>query len=117
MLRHLIKLAFVAASAALLAAPAARADDQQVKIGLLFDVTGPVANFVPPMLDAAKLVVDQFLLPIDTYVKSYLLTARQAANRMAENKSGVIMTVNPFTNRHSAYTLKRGEFRGINSTT
>ncbi len=58
MFRQLTKLAFVAAAATLLAAPAAQADDQ-VKIGLLFDVTGPVANFVPPMLDAAKLVVDQ----------------------------------------------------------
>ncbi len=36
----------------------AQAEDQ-IKIGLLFDVTGPVANFVPPMLDAAKLAVDQ----------------------------------------------------------
>ncbi len=59
MFRNLIKLAIVGAAAAMLAAPSARADDQQVKIGLLFDVTGPVANFVPPMLDAAKLVVDQ----------------------------------------------------------
>jgi branched-chain amino acid transport system substrate-binding protein len=52
------KLFFILAAAAVFAMPAARADDQ-VKIGLLFDVTGPVANFVPPMLDAAKLVVDQ----------------------------------------------------------
>jgi branched-chain amino acid transport system substrate-binding protein len=51
-------LFFILAAAAVFAMPAARADDQ-VKIGLLFDVTGPVANFVPPMLDAAKLVVDQ----------------------------------------------------------
>ena len=57
MFRHLGKVAFVAAVATMLAAPAAKADDQ-VKIGLLFDVTGPVANFVPPMLDAAKLVVE-----------------------------------------------------------
>jgi branched-chain amino acid transport system substrate-binding protein len=40
------------------AVPPAGAEDE-VKIGLLFDVTGPVANFVPPLLDAAKLAVDQ----------------------------------------------------------
>ena len=36
--------------------PAARADDQ-VKIGLLFDVTGPVANFVPCVLAGSLLFV------------------------------------------------------------
>ena len=48
-----------AAAAAIAAAVPAQAADDEVKIGLLFDVTGPVANFVPPMLDAAKLAVDQ----------------------------------------------------------
>ena len=52
------KFTLAIAAAVALAVPAAQADDQ-VKIGLLFDVTGPVANFVPPMLDASKLVVDQ----------------------------------------------------------
>lgn len=32
---------------------------QDVKIGLLFDVTGPIANFIPPMQDAAKLAIDE----------------------------------------------------------
>jgi branched-chain amino acid transport system substrate-binding protein len=48
-----------AAAVAIAAAVPAQAADDDVKIGLLFDVTGPVANFVPPMLDAAKLAVDQ----------------------------------------------------------
>jgi branched-chain amino acid transport system substrate-binding protein len=56
--KTLAKLSMAIAALVALAAPSARSDDQ-VKIGLLFDVTGPVANFVPPMLDAAKLVVDQ----------------------------------------------------------
>jgi branched-chain amino acid transport system substrate-binding protein len=56
--KYIGKLLFSLVAAAALAVPVASADDQ-VKIGLLFDVTGPVANFVPPMLDAAKLVVDQ----------------------------------------------------------
>ena len=60
MLRSLGKLFFAGvAAAAITAAVPARAADDEVKIGLLFDVTGPVANFVPPMLDAAKLAVDQ----------------------------------------------------------
>ena len=60
MLRSLGKFILAGAAAASIAAavPAQAADDE-VKIGLLFDVTGPVANFVPPMLDAAKLAVDQ----------------------------------------------------------
>ena len=32
---------------------------QDTKIGLLFDVTGPIANFIPPMQDAAKLAIDE----------------------------------------------------------
>jgi branched-chain amino acid transport system substrate-binding protein len=35
----------------------AAADD--VKIGILFDITGPIASRVPPRLDAVKLVVDE----------------------------------------------------------
>ena len=60
MLRSLGKFILAGTAAASIAAavPAQAADDE-VKIGLLFDVTGPVANFVPPMLDAAKLAVDQ----------------------------------------------------------
>ena len=47
-----------AAAAALLASSAvARADD--VKIGLLFDVTGPLASFIPPLLNSANLAVKQ----------------------------------------------------------
>ena len=34
-----------------------------------------------------------FFLPIESYVKSYFLTARLAARRMIANKAGVIMTV------------------------
>src|SRR5262249_61767716 len=37
--------------------------------------------------------VEQFVLPIATYARSYFLTARLAARRMVANRSGVIMTV------------------------
>lgn len=40
-------------------ASAVTAQAQDVKIGLLFDVTGPIANFIPPMQDAAKLAIDE----------------------------------------------------------
>lgn len=40
-----------------------------------------------------ELDVEQFSLPVATYTKSYLLTARLAARRMIVNRSGVIMTV------------------------
>jgi NAD(P)-dependent dehydrogenase (short-subunit alcohol dehydrogenase family) len=43
--------------------------------------------------------VEQFSLPITTYVRSYFLTARMAARRMVANKSGVIMTVTALPSR------------------
>jgi NAD(P)-dependent dehydrogenase (short-subunit alcohol dehydrogenase family) len=36
---------------------------------------------------------EQFALAIESYTRSYFLTARLAARRMVQNKSGVIMTV------------------------
>ena len=44
------------AAALLIAAPATA---QDVKIGALFGVTGPIANFVPPIIDSAQLAIDQ----------------------------------------------------------
>jgi len=49
-----------------------------------------------PLVD---LDVEQFALPIATYVTSYFLTARLAARRMVPNKSGVIMTVTALHSR------------------
>jgi NAD(P)-dependent dehydrogenase (short-subunit alcohol dehydrogenase family) len=43
--------------------------------------------------------VEQFSQPIASYTKSYFLTARLAARRMARNKSGVIMTVTALPSR------------------
>jgi len=42
---------------------------------------------------------ERFLLPIANYTRSYFLTARLAARRMVQNKSGVIMTVTAPTSR------------------
>jgi NAD(P)-dependent dehydrogenase (short-subunit alcohol dehydrogenase family) len=49
-----------------------------------------------PLVD---LPVEQFLLPITSYPRSYFLTARLAARRMVPNKSGVIMTVTTLHSR------------------
>lgn len=43
-----------------------------------------------PLVDLAA---DQFSLPITTYTRSNFLTARLAARRMIEQRSGVIMTI------------------------
>src|SRR5688572_30962144 len=38
---------------------AASASAEDVKVGILFDVTGPIANFIPPMLDSVTLATDE----------------------------------------------------------
>ena len=48
---------------------------------------------------AVDLDVDQFLLPIATYPRSYFLPARLAARRMIGKGSGVIMTVTAVPSR------------------
>jgi branched-chain amino acid transport system substrate-binding protein len=55
--RFLGKLAGAAGAAALVAALPAQAQD--IKVGLLGGITGPIAAMAPPMVDAAKLVLDQ----------------------------------------------------------
>ncbi|NUP10862.1 MAG: SDR family oxidoreductase [Polyangiaceae bacterium] len=40
-----------------------------------------------------ELDVEQLMLPVVTYARSYFLTSRLAARRMSANRSGVIMTV------------------------
>lgn len=66
--------------------------DQAGRIDISFNAIGiPNADILGvPLTDLGR---DQFALPVATYVNSYFLTARLAARRMKENKSGVIMTV------------------------
>jgi branched-chain amino acid transport system substrate-binding protein len=59
MTAFLARLVLMVSVLASVASPLPAHAGEDVKIGLLFDVTGPVANFVPPMLDAAGLAVDQ----------------------------------------------------------
>ena len=49
-----------------------------------------------------ELDVERFLRPVTAYARSYFLTARLAARRMAARKSGVIMTVSALPSRMSA---------------
>src|SRR5262245_18081789 len=46
-----------------------------------------------------ELDVEQFVVPIATYTRSYFLTARLAARRMVAKRSGVIMTVTSIPSR------------------
>lgn len=66
--------------------------DNAGRIDISFNAVGiPTKKVVGRPL--AELDVEQFALPIIAYTTSYFLTARLAARRMAEKKSGVIMTV------------------------
>ena len=57
MVKRSIALGVAALALALAGAPPASGQD--VKIGALFAVTGPIANFVPPILESSKLVLRQ----------------------------------------------------------
>jgi branched-chain amino acid transport system substrate-binding protein len=56
MRRVLLKSASLAILAALAASPALAED---TKVGILFDVTGPIASFIPPMMDSVTLVTEE----------------------------------------------------------
>ncbi len=66
--------------------------DQAGRIDISFNAVGiPDTKVVGVPL--AELDVEQFLLPITAYTRSYFVTARLAARHMVPRKSGVIMTV------------------------
>jgi NAD(P)-dependent dehydrogenase (short-subunit alcohol dehydrogenase family) len=61
------------------------------RIDISFNAIGlPNPKIRAPLVE---LDVEQFSLPIATYTRSCFLTARSAARRMIEHRSGVIMTV------------------------
>ena len=71
--------------------------DSAGRIDISFNAIGiPNPENRLPLVD---LDVEQFSLPIATYTRSYFLTARLAARRMVENRSGVIMTVSSTPSR------------------
>jgi NAD(P)-dependent dehydrogenase (short-subunit alcohol dehydrogenase family) len=65
--------------------------DAAARVDISFNAIGiPNPKTRVPLVGLA---VEQFSLPIATYPRSYFLTARLAARRMVEQRSGVIMTV------------------------
>jgi NAD(P)-dependent dehydrogenase (short-subunit alcohol dehydrogenase family) len=72
--------------------------DKAGRVDISFNAVGmPNAKILGVPL--TELDVEQFCLPLTTYVTSYFLTARMAARRMVANKSGVIMTVTALLSR------------------
>jgi NAD(P)-dependent dehydrogenase (short-subunit alcohol dehydrogenase family) len=62
------------------------------RIDISFNAMGnsPTKYLGPSLVD---MDLNQFTMPITSYITSYFLTARLAARRMLPNRSGVIMTV------------------------
>ena len=72
--------------------------DKASRVDISFNAVGiPDAKILGVPL--VKLDVEQFWLPISSYITSYFLTARLAARHMIPNKSGVIMTVTALHSR------------------
>jgi len=68
------------------------------RIDISFNAIGiPMQKIAGTLL--AEMDAEKFFLPIADYTRSYFLTARLAARRMIQNKSGVIMTVTALTSR------------------
>jgi NAD(P)-dependent dehydrogenase (short-subunit alcohol dehydrogenase family) len=68
------------------------------RVDISFNAIGiPNAGIVGVPL--TELDVEQFVLPLESYTKSYFLTARAAARRMVPQGSGVIMTVSALHSR------------------
>lgn len=68
------------------------------RLDISFNAVGipPMKLLGVPMLE---LELDQFALPLMSYVTSYFLTARLAARRMVAERSGVIMAVSALHSR------------------
>ncbi|HEX6257834.1 MAG TPA: SDR family oxidoreductase [Euzebyales bacterium] len=72
--------------------------DTAGRVDISFNAVG-IPNTTILGVPLTELDVEQFSLPITTYVTSYFLTARLAARRMIANRSGVIMTVTALHSR------------------
>jgi 3-oxoacyl-[acyl-carrier protein] reductase len=66
---------------------------QSGKIDIVLDTTGPLAKEYGNTKLAVDLPVDQFLVPLETMVRSRFITARAAARQMIKQHSGVIILV------------------------
>jgi NAD(P)-dependent dehydrogenase (short-subunit alcohol dehydrogenase family) len=66
---------------------------QTGKIDILLDAAGPLAKEYGNTKLAVNLTVDEFLVPLQTMVRSRFITARAAARQMIKQHSGVIILV------------------------
>lgn len=65
------------------------------KIDVSFNAITPVPQPGIQGVQIAELSVDSFIAPITAYARSHFLTARAAARRMVEKRSGVILMHTP----------------------
>lgn len=66
---------------------------QTGKIDIILDAAGPLAKEYGNTKIAVDLAVDEFLVPLQTMVRSRFITARAAARQMIKQQSGVIIFV------------------------
>ncbi|HXW90787.1 MAG TPA: SDR family NAD(P)-dependent oxidoreductase, partial [Terriglobales bacterium] len=66
---------------------------QTGKIDIILDAAGPLAKEYGNGKLAVDLAIDQFMVPLQTMVKSRFITARAAAGHMVTQRSGVIILV------------------------
>jgi len=66
---------------------------QTGKIDIILDAAGPLAKEYGNGKLAVDLPIDQFMVPLQTIVKSRFVTARVAACQMVKQRSGVIIFV------------------------
>jgi 3-oxoacyl-[acyl-carrier protein] reductase len=66
---------------------------QTGRIDIMVDASGPLATAYGNGKIALELPAEEFMVPLATIVKSRFITARAAARRMVEQKSGVIIFV------------------------
>jgi len=66
---------------------------QTGKIDIILDAAGPLAKEYGNGKLAVDLPIDQFMVPLDTMVRSRFITARAAARHMVKQHSGIIILV------------------------
>ena len=66
---------------------------QTGKIDIILDASGPLVKEYGNGKLAVDLPIDQFMVPVETMVKSRFITARAAARHMVKQRSGVIIFV------------------------
>jgi NAD(P)-dependent dehydrogenase (short-subunit alcohol dehydrogenase family) len=64
-------------------------------IDVSFSAITPIPQLGTQGIPIAQLSVDSFTAPITAYMRSQFLTARAAARRMVEKRSGVILMITP----------------------